>query len=463
LRTIRIASLCIVALGPLAAAGCVYDTSSNSSSQQPLAVSRFDGETLMRGIFFGTGPAASLLPELWDPPQGTSASRLSPEVKAEVVSRLRQRAAAARAAATATTSAAANEYARRLEAIAAVIDKDNIPPVVATVIQRVMERIRHRNPAFFETFANEMQSGAHTRVRAALVGAANMLLAVTSTEVDTPGPGGGGGIVLAGATASAKASATDTLIAVQTSIESDLNVQLATQLARANMFAIERSVAAQVAQSKAAATAQAKATDLAKASDLAQATDLSAAGDRTLVVDTALAVETVTLNAVVNATARETVRATVATRDLSAVQAEVTALDAATALDVQRADSIALIDAVSQAQMKAQAKALEAQVTKSIATQTVIENDIASAKSTLIAVNVEQATQLSEMMDVAAGDSVAIENSIAFFHQLAVALAAVVVKSAAWVVPIELPQNEGPASPLRLEMLVESLVQRLPR
>ncbi len=61
-----------VALGSLLAAGCANPEVGETLDKAEVAVSTqalkevYDGETLLRGIFFGRGPVAQALPEIWE-------------------------------------------------------------------------------------------------------------------------------------------------------------------------------------------------------------------------------------------------------------------------------------------------------------------------------------------------------------------------------------------------------------
>jgi SdpC family antimicrobial peptide len=79
---------------------------------------QLDGKTIFQGIFFGQGDVAAMFPEVWQRPEYRSAQHLTP-----------------------TQSAKLGELTRTIDA---------------------------QHPGFFDRFANEVKSGDHLRVRAAL-------------------------------------------------------------------------------------------------------------------------------------------------------------------------------------------------------------------------------------------------------------------------------------------------------
>lgn len=86
----------------------------------------FNGKTLYQGLFFGEGPAAKLMPEIW---QGSDVKR----VKGEMTKEQRQAA--------------------------------------QNIRSKITRGLTKENPSFFKTFAREVQSGNPVRVEGALVNA----------------------------------------------------------------------------------------------------------------------------------------------------------------------------------------------------------------------------------------------------------------------------------------------------
>jgi len=101
-----------------------------------VATAAFDGETLVRGIYFGQGPAAGLLP----------ASRYAPPR---------------------TSSPVATE--------------------LTALENRITARLRHSDPAFFDHFAGELRSGDVMRVDRALSATAQRIKTLSDEEGYVPG------------------------------------------------------------------------------------------------------------------------------------------------------------------------------------------------------------------------------------------------------------------------------------
>lgn len=115
-----------VLLGTLALTGCAMD--SRSPTEVVAAAPALSGEQIFRGVFFGQGPAAALLPELW---KGKSV-----EERAQTPERV------------------ARVRALQNEVVAQIADKD---------------------PAFFERFGATVRAGNHVAVERALQDAARLL------------------------------------------------------------------------------------------------------------------------------------------------------------------------------------------------------------------------------------------------------------------------------------------------
>lgn len=116
-----------VLLGVMAlTTGCAMD--SRSPVEVVAANPALSGEQIFRGIFFGQGPAAALLPEVW---QGKSV-----EDRAQTPERAAQ---------------------------------------VRTLQNEIVTRIAQKNPAFFNQFGATVRSGDHLAVERALQEAATLL------------------------------------------------------------------------------------------------------------------------------------------------------------------------------------------------------------------------------------------------------------------------------------------------
>ncbi|HEX2204495.1 MAG TPA: hypothetical protein VHG91_14385 [Longimicrobium sp.] len=122
-----------ILLGALAfSTGCAGDLSAPTESVAEVA--RYDGETLLRGIFFGQGPVAGLLPELWEG-RSVEERAQTPERAAQV---------------------------RKLQ-------------------DAVVARIAKEDPSFFGRFESAVRSGDHLAIEAALQDAAKRVkLGLTS-------------------------------------------------------------------------------------------------------------------------------------------------------------------------------------------------------------------------------------------------------------------------------------------
>lgn len=116
-----------VLLGAMAlVTGCTADTRSPTAAVAPHAA--LSGQEMFRGVFFGQGPAAGLLPELW---KGRSI-----EDRAETAERAAQ---------------------------------------VRALQEEVISSIAEKDPTFFGQFATTVRSGSHVAVERALQQAATML------------------------------------------------------------------------------------------------------------------------------------------------------------------------------------------------------------------------------------------------------------------------------------------------
>jgi|GEM_PF-1287505 len=116
-------------------------TSSSSATAARLERIRYDGETLLRGLFFGVGPVADFFPEIWDNPrirQLKEASQLSPEMQLKNV-------------------------------------------------DAIMAKLTQDHPKFWASFADNMQSGDRVRIEKGVLEAAQLLSAMFSVNVSTDG------------------------------------------------------------------------------------------------------------------------------------------------------------------------------------------------------------------------------------------------------------------------------------
>ncbi len=103
---------------------------------------QYDGETIFRGVMFGVGPVAKLFPEYYSAPQDGNKQDASKN------------------------------------------DNRAVGPE-----QRIIDAFRAQDPAFFEKFGKDMQSGDHVKINQAIDGAHQQLRALASKN---EGHGSGG-------------------------------------------------------------------------------------------------------------------------------------------------------------------------------------------------------------------------------------------------------------------------------
>jgi len=148
----------------------------------------FDGETVFKGTFFGMGPVAELIPEIWtgrdlnfikaqlsSPDSAAKAQKAAAAVE-EVARELRahgyEDATAAKARKIAedvlTLAQSPDELARLLDKAAADIRHGSVSAATAVAVNRTMDQIKARDPQFFERFGTDVQSGNHLRISRAL-------------------------------------------------------------------------------------------------------------------------------------------------------------------------------------------------------------------------------------------------------------------------------------------------------
>jgi hypothetical protein len=148
----------------------------------------YDGETIFKGAFFGMGPVAQLVPEIWNNRDLSllKAQLSSPEVAAKaqaVAARIEELSRVLRAQgsdeATATKvhkiagdlSAAArspDELAKLLDKAASDVRLGNVSAATAVAVNRAMAEMKVKDATFFQRFAAEIQSGERIRVSRAL-------------------------------------------------------------------------------------------------------------------------------------------------------------------------------------------------------------------------------------------------------------------------------------------------------
>jgi hypothetical protein len=151
-------------------------------------VALFDGETVFKGAFFGMGPVAELIPEIWtnrdlnfikaqlsSPGAAAKAQEAAAAVE-EVARELRAHgygdATAQKARKIAddvlTLAQSPDELAKLLDRAAADVRHGSVSAAAAVAVNRTMDQIKARDSQFFERFGTEVQSGNHLRISRAL-------------------------------------------------------------------------------------------------------------------------------------------------------------------------------------------------------------------------------------------------------------------------------------------------------
>jgi hypothetical protein len=167
-----------------------------SSSAGPAATqvqTIYDGESLFRGIFFGTGEVAQKLPEIWQSQEQAKLAVLTPE----------QTAARLEAGGTQLRALGYPEQAERLALLASQVRNgalsprdiarvadskfsvgDRAAPEAAATYDNVVAYIKSLDSGFFHRFAAEIQSGNQLRVANAIREASKLLVESTNLGVD---------------------------------------------------------------------------------------------------------------------------------------------------------------------------------------------------------------------------------------------------------------------------------------
>ena len=136
--------------------GCDVDGGRPDDSSE--TARSYSGEELLLGVFFMDGPVAELFPELIDEIRERNRDRLSDEERNEGERILSQ---------VPDPSELSDEDRAKLDAIEA----------------RILARISAEDPTFFDRFAEDMQSGDHFLVDAALGEAAEHVKVAVAAEL----------------------------------------------------------------------------------------------------------------------------------------------------------------------------------------------------------------------------------------------------------------------------------------
>jgi hypothetical protein len=170
-------------------------TSSEATGAE--AAPLYDGETIFRGLFFGAGPVAQYLPEVWENP-------FVIEARADALRASSAQSAAAKLERTSADLAAAGEMAHATQAADIAKQLRGLPPdhLLAAAqpadIQRAQDEmiafIQSTDPTFLGRFGHTLQSGDRIAIAQILSeGIAFFSKATTSgPSLTAPGQGGHG-------------------------------------------------------------------------------------------------------------------------------------------------------------------------------------------------------------------------------------------------------------------------------
>jgi SdpC family antimicrobial peptide len=150
----------------------------------------FDGETVFRGIFFGTGPVAGMLPELWGTSFATHRSNMA-SVKLDSA-RLARRSEEEMKQIGVSEKAAARLTALIEQAATGAGNEGAAPSTdwSSQLQTAFMDSIREAEPSFFSRFGADLQSGDVVRVDGAMREGARLLLEHLGGDSLRPGPEG---------------------------------------------------------------------------------------------------------------------------------------------------------------------------------------------------------------------------------------------------------------------------------
>jgi SdpC family antimicrobial peptide len=180
---VRGGALAAMLLGPTA---CVSPPDGGAPAQSPAAgaptasarPAPYDGRVLFEGLFFGIGPASSIVPRSHELPRIESAADREAVIAAlqKEMDQLRRRGNSA--AATQKLSSLVESLMAGGESADAVVDdlnritdavrRDGLPPQALAVVRKIEDRFLDQDPAFFDDFAAKVQSGDRSQVIAAL-------------------------------------------------------------------------------------------------------------------------------------------------------------------------------------------------------------------------------------------------------------------------------------------------------
>jgi hypothetical protein len=170
--------LSLVAAAPAAAlaSGCIADARDDefaSTDGELKLTKKYSGEDLFRGIFFGKGEVAKVLPEIWGASSVLKSRKQEPA--ADTLKRMDAAEKWLRDHGKKTT--ADRIKARRDTMAAAVGHWPTIAPPTTSQMEATINKIKSKDSAFFTRFATEIQSGNTSRVKATFLDASQLMLA----------------------------------------------------------------------------------------------------------------------------------------------------------------------------------------------------------------------------------------------------------------------------------------------
>ena len=178
-------------LGPLGCSGNASGggdgTPANGGVAGSGVTARYDGETVFRGFFLGTGPVAEQLPELRDPALALSSRQLTKE---QLATQLEGAAGRMR------VEGKAGDAAGHIDRLVADLRAGSTTPeelllarqnVETTSGDRIIARINAVDPTFLTRFAADFQSGDHVRIQRAIDEGGRLFLDAASVEGALPG------------------------------------------------------------------------------------------------------------------------------------------------------------------------------------------------------------------------------------------------------------------------------------
>lgn len=164
------------------------DGQSASDTSSTTATTRYDGQALFRGIFFGSGEVGQKFPEVWGSVrQGPTDITMSQEqIETALSGQIDRLTSTGNAQAVAQLSAIRDQVRSGTLGTQTTNSIDFSSMASDAKIGTLLDAISASDPTFFDTFAADIQSGDHVRIDAALDRSATKLLSL-SGGVDNGG------------------------------------------------------------------------------------------------------------------------------------------------------------------------------------------------------------------------------------------------------------------------------------